>query len=329
MKKYIFLIILPALLFSSCKKESSSNDLGSVSMGTNSATDVYYSFANGEAGTVANTDWDIAFSVPLMTASVIINEGSGTELYCVGDTNAWNNVNASTISGLEQRYNDKSNWMAGAFNHNISDPMNFGWGTYNISQHLVKGDSIFIIKLGTGILKKLFIRGKSSQGVFTLRWADIDGSNQVDMNVPTATDTTRHFIHFSLSQQQIVAAEPEKDKWDLLFTNYITLVPTGPASFMNYSVMGILANPDVKLIKVTGIAPETSKLSDANNDFSSQADLIGWDWKVYDQPANTYSIAPNTSYFAKLKNGKIYKIYFTEYGGHEAGTVSFKTELVE
>ncbi len=71
-----------------------------VDMESGSGSDVYYSMAGGVANTVNRNDWDIAFSVPVQTATILINEGKGLELYCVGDTNAWESINASSIDGL-------------------------------------------------------------------------------------------------------------------------------------------------------------------------------------------------------------------------------------
>jgi len=332
MKKFLFLIILPTLFFVSCKKDSSTiDDTITVDMGTNSIYDTYYSFDKGQVKTIANTDWDIAFSVPVMTASIIISEGAGVQLWCVGDTNAWSKVNQSTINNLQPRYNDKSNWMNGAFNQNSVYPFNFGWGTYQMDTHNVIGDSIYIIKLTDGSYKKLFIREKNgSADTYVLRWANPDGSHQVDTSISPATySATKNFIHYSILNKKLIEAEPDKDKWDLLFTNYIVKLQTGPTSFMDQPVVGVLANKDVKLLKVTGIAPENASLSDSTSGFSSQADLIGWDWKTYNQNTSQYSITADTSYFAKLAGGSIYKIYFTRYIGHATGTIEFKTKLVE
>jgi hypothetical protein len=333
MKKLLFLIILPSLFFVSCEKDSDTTDYTkTVDMGANSSNDVYYSFANGEVKSIANTDWDIAFSVPLQTATIIINEGAGVQLWCVGDTNSWTAVGQSTIDNLKPRYNDKTDWMKGAFNHNKIIPFNFGWGTYHMDTHNVNGDSIFIIKLSDNSFKKLSIRQRiGASDTYVMRWSDPDGSNEVNTSFsPAPYSKTKHFIHYSIVNKKVVEAEPDKDKWDLLFTNYVVKIPAGPATFMDYTVTGVLANKNVQLLKITNKAPEIATLSDsASVGFKAQADLIGWDWKVNDPITHAYSLAPNTSYFAKLANGKIYSIYFTKYISHEAGTIEFKAKPVE
>jgi hypothetical protein len=333
MKKILFLIVLPLLFFVSCEKDKDkTDDTKTVDMGANSSNDVYYSFANGVVKTLERVDWDIAFSVPLQTATIIINEGAGVQLWCVGDTNSWKTVGQSTIDNLKPRYNDKTDWMKGAFNQNQKPPFNFGWGTYHMDTHNVSADSIFIIKLSDKSFKKLSIRQRTgASDTYVMRLSDPDGSNPVDASFsPALYSKTKHFIHYSLVNKKVVEAEPDKDKWDLIFTNYVVKVPAGPGTFMDYTVMGVLANKSVQLLKITDKAPEISALSDsASTGFKAQADLIGWDWKINDQVTHLYSIAPNTSYFAKLGSGAIYKIYFTNYVSQTVGTIEFKTKLVE
>ncbi|HJZ39755.1 MAG TPA: hypothetical protein VJ203_05265 [Bacteroidales bacterium] len=335
MRKLYHIIIAVALVFTACENDDNTTDPYSevtVSMEANSASDVYYSFATGEVNKVPRSDWDIAFSVPLQSATILINEGAGVELYCVGDTNAWESVDENTIEGLEPRYNNKSDWSTGAFNLNASGFPNYGWGTYHQStDHNVGGDSIYVIKLADGDFKKLMIRvklGATSSNV--IRWADLTGNNETVENFSTTPYfDAKHFIHYSLVNNEIVEAEPGMDEWDLLFTRYVVRIPAGPGVFMNYPVMGVLGNPDVTIARVTGIPPEKATESDFTGGYSDAADVIGFDWKVSDPVTHEVSLADSTSYFVESVDGKKYQLYFTNYGGNAAGTVSFKVKTLE
>lgn len=336
MKINSLIAILSIILVIGCKDEDNDSpiitgsDTLNIEMGTNSINDVYYSLSGGTVKTTAKSLWDIAFSVPLQTASIIINEGGGVELYCAGDTNAWSSINASTITSLEKRYNDKSDWMKGAFNHNNIEPYNYGWGTYNMKLHNVYGDSIYMIKLTDGSLKKLWIKERiGASDTYVLRWADPDGQNEVNTTFSPAPYSTKHFIHYSIVGQEKVEVEPDMATWDLLFTSYVAKVPTGPSSSMNYPVMGILANKSVTIAEVSDIDPVSAVLSDTTTGFSTQTDLIGWDWKENDRVTHAYTIVPNTCYFVKQAGGDIYKLYFTAYGGNSAGSVTIVTQLME
>jgi hypothetical protein len=334
MKRLMILYTLPVFLLASCHKNSdnkNSEKTVTVSMEPNSTNDVYYSFANGVSNSVVRTDWDIEFSVPLQTASILINEGAGVELYCVSDTLHWATIDTSGLQTHGPRFNNNSDWSDGAFNLYDTGGFNFGWGTYNLVVHNVYGDSIYIIKLTDGSLKKLFIRNRIGiPDTYVLRWANIDGSSQVDTTFSCAPYyKKKNFIQYSLLTKKIVEAEPDTTTWDLLFTRYIVKLPAGPGTTINYLVTGVLINPLEKGLKVTGITPENANYTDTAATFTSQADIIGWDWKINDQTTHLYSIAPNTSYFVKLSNGTIYRIYFTNFVSSADGNITFKTKMVD
>lgn len=300
-----------------------------VSMGTNSASDVYYSLADGEVNTVNRTDWDIAFSTPTQSATVLINEGAGVELYCAGDSTAWESIDENTISTLQPRFNDKSGWTKGAFNQNANpaDPFNFGWGHYNMDDHNVYGDSIYVIKLSDGTFRKFFYRKRiGGTATHILVWANLDGSGPVNTNViATSYVGTHNFIHYSIVNQEIVEAEPLKDQWDMLFTRYIIQIPAGPGVIMNYPVMGVLTNTGVTVSKVSGTPPSKA----VEGTYSDHADVIGWDWKVSDPVTHEISLVDSVSYFIQSVDGVKYQLYFTNYGGNAAGTISFKKKTME
>jgi hypothetical protein len=330
MKRYILPGVMLVFLLSSCKKN---NDIikDYVSMGLNSTNDVYYSFANGQVKSALRSDWDIAFSVPLQTAAILINEGAGVELYCVGDTNAWDSANASSLLSHKPMYNNKSDWSDGAFNINASGGFNFGWGTYNMVTHSVYGDSVFIIKLVNGSYKKLLIKNRIGiPDTYVLRWANLDGTELVNTTFSaSAYYNKKNFIQYSIVNQKIVEAEPDMNSWDLLFTRYIVKIPISPESFLYYSVTGVLINPLETAVKVTGVDPEVANYTDTTASFTSQADVIGWDWKTNDSETHLYSIVPNVSYFVKLTDGSIYRIYFKEFTGITEGSITFNSKKIE
>ena len=333
MKKLIYLIIIGVILSTSCKKEDCECTAEEVNifMGANQANDVYYSFNVGEVSSANRSEWDLAFSVPLRTATIRINEGAGVLLYKVGDTTVWEAVDTSGISAWEPLYNDNSQWMRGAFNLE-ADGFDFDWAIYDHGNtHNVIGQYIYVIKLSDGSYKKLYILMRiGNTDTYVLRWADIDGLNQVDDTFsPAAYADSKHFIHYSLVNQEMIEIEPDKDSWDLLFTRYVTKIPAGEDTEIDYPVMGVLMNKDRKAVKVTGIPPADASFTDAEEDFTNQADIIGWDWKIQDPVTHEISIVENTSYFVNISNLGIYKVYFTDYAGEAAGTLTFSQLKVE
>lgn len=335
MKKYIFLSLAISSLFLSCSKDNQTDPFNEfvVSMETDHGSDVYYNFTQGVVKSISRNTWDLAFSTPVQTAVIRINEGADAELYCVADTAAWSTYTSFNAVEYEELLNSKSDWSLGAFNvnHDPGNIFNYGWGTYAMADHNVHGDSLYVIRLTDGSFKKMVIKKKiGATDVYMLRWANIDGSEQVDTSFSCAPyASTKHFIHYSLTGSEVVEVEPDMSEWDLLFTRYNTMIPTGPSTFMKYPVTGVLSNPDISSAKAMGVPPVSATLADAAGGFINEADVIGYDWKVSDPVTHEISLVDSLSYFVQSVDGNTYQLYFSEYGGMGQGTITIKTRLVE
>lgn len=336
MNKILYFFTASILVFASCESEKTPADkskLVDIDMGAHQASDLYYSFENGEVLTTERDQWDIAFSVPLQTAAIRINEGVGIRLYIASnDTADWAAIDTSGFDEWEAIYNSSSDWMNGAFNRNATDdPFNFGWATYDFAEtHTVWGEFLYVIRLSDDSYKKLFIRKRIGMtDTYELRWADIDGSNEINTSIKMPQYADKHFIHFSISNNAVIDVEPASDSWDLLFTKYIEILPAGPGIFIPYPVMGVLINQNHQGLEVSGVPVENSNYTDNADGFVEEADVIGWEFKISDPVSHAVSLADSTSYFVKLLNGDIHKLYFTEYGGEATGRMSFKTEKLD
>jgi hypothetical protein len=330
-KSFFVYSILVILLFFSCNKDETTNGFEeiSISLGGNLVYDIYYSFNQGEIAKVKRSDWDIAFSVPLQTAAIRINEGSGAELFSAGSANDWNNLKIPTGTNVvDKLWNDKSDWLIGAFNR-YTDPsnvFNYSWGTYDHAvTYDVLGDSVYVIKLTDGSQKKIFIEKRDGhENKYYVTWANLDGSDSttaiIDMNV-----SNKNFVYFSLKENKIVDFEPDADLWDLLFTVYKEKIPINPGSFIDYDVMGVLINQQKSVAKVDDKNPEDACLCDAEN-FTNEADIIGWDWKEFDNQNKDYVLDKQLSYFVKVNDNETYQIHFTNYNGTQTGNISFKVK---
>ena len=192
MKNLILLFAVISSILISCEDNDSPQDPYqeyTISMGNNSEEDVYFSLAQGVANTATRADWDIEFSTPMQSAAIRINEGAGVQLYSVGDTNQWETVVSFDAGNYEELLNDNSDWSNGAFNRTATGFPNYGWGTYHQGNpdHNVGGDSLYVIKLTDGSLKKFMIRSRIGlTGTYILRWADIDGSEEVNTSFSCA-----------------------------------------------------------------------------------------------------------------------------------------------
>ena len=278
---------------------------------------------------VPNNDWDIAFNLQPMNSSIRTNDGMGVELYSYnyGDTSSWNNINTGTIQMVTNpMYNSDSNWSLGAFDRNQLGHPDYGWGVYNMTTHEVIGDSIFIIKTVSGNWKKLVIE-KLATGIYTFRYANLDGSNQIVQSINKSNYPGKNFIYYSLDQDLIQDREPLSSDWDITFTKYSTDYPTQQGT-MPYSVTGVLQNNGIEVAEANNIASPGTYTNYNGHSFLTDINEIGYDWKYYDFASGSYLLDPNTCFFVKDYANNVYRIVFTAFGGSATGDIEFNAQLV-
>jgi hypothetical protein len=293
----------------------------SISMGAGYANEVYYSLGGGIVGTASRSGWDIAFSTDPMSSTVMINEGYGLELYAypLGAFAAWNDVDTSGMSEWPALYNSDTSWLNGAFDRNSTGHPDYGWGVYNTQNHDVVGDSLFILKLSDGSLKKVFIEKRAAMtNSFTIQYGNIDEAG-VSLEISCGNYTSKNFIYLSLTSGEVLDIEPESDSWDLLFTKYHD-------ESIPYIVTGVLTNAEIETAEVRNTDPGLADPATAV--FSYDISTIGSDWKEFDMGSYTYVTEPDLCYFAK-KGEDMYKITFTGTDGSASGTIVFDIELLD
>ena len=319
MKKLIFTSFIAAATFAQTHAQNPVND--SATLGAGYAKQTYYSLANGTKTTIDKTSWDIGFSVVNMDVTIITNYG--VTLWKSPVTNvdsAWNNTDTVGIDAWTKLYNSDTTWENGAFNQGANG-FDYGWGTYSMTTHKLTGNSVFIIKLHNGDYKKIIIREMNTTGVYTIEHANIDGTNAITKTINKADYPNKNFVHYSISTDQLINQEPNTANWDLLFTQYYTLINAG-TSVVNYGVSGVLTNKNTEIIKAENVNA-TNYVDYTNHTFTSQINTIGYDWKTYSN--GTYVIADSTVYFVKDQANDIWKVLMTGFGGSSTGDVHFST----
>ena len=292
-----------------------------ISLTPSYANQSFYSMQNGEVANVDNTDWDIAFSTEAMSSSIRINGGMGAELYLypLGDTTDWNTFDAANISSWSPVHNSDTNWSIGAFNKHTTSAFDMGWGMYSMITHYVYGDSLYAIKTLSGNWKKLWIKQLAS-GEYSFKYANLDGSNEVNASVQKSNFSGKNFAYYSLDQNTAINREPNSQDWDITFTKYITDVQGQP-----YSVTGVLSNSDIHVAQADNVNPNIYTDYIQHN-MATAINTIGYDWKSFDMSTFSYSIDPNRCYFVKDLNDIVWRIFFTFFEGSSTGIVEFNTE---
>mgnify|MGYP001282799073 FL=1 len=282
----------------------------------------FFSLENGEVANLANTDWDLAFSTATMSSSIRINGGMGTELYLypLGDTTDWNSFNSSNISSWLPIHNSDTNWFLGAFDKNSTSMFDMGWGMYSMITHYVTGDSLYAIKTVGGNWKKLWIQ-QLANDEYSFKYANLDGSNEINTTVQKTNYTDKNFVYFSLDQNVILDREPISQDWDITFTKYIT-----PVQGMAYGVTGVLSNDGVHVAQADNIPDPNSYNDYSQHPMMTEINSIGYDWKSFDMSTFSYSVEPYRCYFVKDLQDKVWRIIFTSFEGSSTGNIEFNAQ---
>jgi len=293
----------------------------SISMGAGYADEVFYSLENGIVETSPRSAWDIAFSTDPMSSTVLINEGYGVELYTYpnGDQTAWDAIDTSSISEWQAMYNSDTSWYYGAFDRNDLGHPDYGWGVYNTQTHDVMGDSLFLIKLGDGSLKKIFIEKRAAMtNSFSIKYGNIDEAGE-SREISCGDYSGKNFIYFSLSSGEVLDIEPDIDSWDLLFTKYHD-------ESIPYIVTGVLTNGEVETAEIR--YTDTDLADPGTAVFDDDISIIGSDWKSFDMGTFTYTVEEDLCYFVK-KGEEIYKMIFISTDGSASGKIVFEKEYLD
>ncbi|MFN3876614.1 MAG: T9SS type A sorting domain-containing protein, partial [Flavobacteriales bacterium] len=261
------------------------------------------------------------------TGSILLNTAKGHKLYKAPYALAqWASVDtAGLAASWPQQHNSETNWSSGAFNQGLTaNPFDLGWGIYNFQTHNITGDSCFVLQLAGGAWKKLRIDGfTAATNSFTFTWANLDGSGEQTGSLVRSAFPGKNFGYYSLANNAALDLEPPADSWDLLFTKYMALVSQPfPA---HYPVAGVLQNRLVEALEVDGVP--TADAQWWGSPFSAEINVIGFDWKSFNQGTFQWEIAQDRAYFVKDRNGSIWKLVFTGYGGSANGNFIFSQQL--
>lgn len=301
-------------------------ELVQVSYGQSYKNQAYYRLADDAVETIDNNAWDIAFTTADGAAGIHLNEsavtfGAEAALYLAPTNNFEDPINSADLMG--RLYNDEKSWDFGAFNsiRDPNDPNDFGWGTMNAG--VVTGDEVFVIKFKDGSYKKLQIVSLD-QGVYTVKYAGLDGSNENTVTFDKADFAASDLAFLSLTTGQTLPAI--SIDWDLAFLRYASPNDDGSGGIIQIMSSGVLSAPGVEVAQADNVIPEEVEYEDYIDSLSSDIDVIGWDWKLFNNMI--WELAENRAYFVKTTDGAVWKLVFKQFGGSTTGDAVFSKELV-
>jgi hypothetical protein len=322
----LYQIILLSLIMSGSFRSFSATQMeeDSITMGAGYANDIYYSFQDGEVSSVARANWDIAFYTLTWSAGIMTNDGIGVELYLypTDDTSGWNAVDTAGLSTWPVLYNSTTDWEIGAFNRNELGHPDYGWGVYNTITHNVVGDSIYILKLANGSFKKFQVIEKISiQNDYYFRFANLDGTGEVNEMVDCSGYEDKNFVYYSLTEEAILDREPLSESWDILFTKYMGELEGG----IPYPVTGALNNLTIPANRFDQVGPDFEDYTAAPMDTARSP--IGHDWKYFDMNTFSYVVEDSIAFFVMDHQKDVYKLVFSVFDYAVGKVVFTKTKV--
>lgn len=293
----------------------------------------YFSLAAGTERQVANASWDIAFTVAPQDAGIIINESVGSTpgslpiqaFFTFSDDFS---VSLDPLSFEDfPLYNRETSWSYGALNEyrEPGNPDDFGWGVYNPATQEINGVYVYAIQLRDGTYLKFQIQSLIN-GLYTFRYAQLDGTGEQTKTISKSDHAGKMLAYFSFGSGEVVDVEPSGG-FDLIFCRYYDLLFVGGDS-VEYLVTGILSAAGVEVAEANHVDTDSVQFQDYADSLSSNPEIIGHDWKVFDLNNFAWILPDDLVYFVKTQDGRIWKVRFVEFEGSTTGTAVFeKTDL--
>lgn len=327
LKAAIFLFITGLMPFSIMAQTFEPND--EISMMPGYVQDVYYNFTNGEIKSINRAQWDLAFMVNVNSA-ISVNTPEGLMLYKTPYAiSEWTSVDTAGIIINENRLvNDPQSWFSGAFNRTMTgNPNDIGWAEYDFNTHQLLGDSLYVLKLRDTTYKKIAILSRID-GSYEMKYADLDGGNEVTVKIPTKDYVSNLFVYYRFEGNSIIPAgfEPDEKNWDVLFCKYMHEFEEFSISQEEkwYGVTGVLLHPSLQAAHLATSNRQTAKWKEA--EFTEQTNIIGYDWKEFDMQSFAWVLDSKAVYFVIDKKDDVWKLIFTDFEGSSTGVVKFYKE---
>ena len=308
----------------------------SISTGAGYQKQSYVNLFAGTEKQVNNTAWDIAFTVNAQQAGIFFNESAGSSM---GQAQAEVEVFYALTEdfGEEpdpgalvdfQLFNSEKSWSYGAFNEirDTSNALDFGWGFYDNQLGQIVGNAVYVIKRRNDQYLKFTVQSLSG-GIYTFKYANLDGSNEVIKTINKADFTDKTLAYFSFDTGEVVDVEPTTGGFDLLYCRYYTpyLVPNS-TDYVPYNVTGVLSGPGVQVAKADGIDPATVAYAAYQDSLRTELNVIGYEWKILS--GFSFVLDQDLVFFLKSADSRVWKLRFTGFGGSSTGVAQLeKTDL--
>jgi len=323
--KNLVLVLLIFVSLTACFKKEDAIDLPSGNtiitscfLGNNYEKQMYFDLSTNTFQEHQLADWDLSFQSTKFGFGIFRNSGYNINVRKINIFNLDEPKANDTNYILQQKlFNDDPNGKI--------ESSAFGdWRNYFI-KHQTTGvvtTGIYVIELsylsGMDRFRKMQILGYNDS-VYAIRITKLNETNAPLIEI--RKDYNQNFTYYSFKNNGSIIqnAEPNKNSWDFLITQYrYTFYKNTPAELPNYPVRGVLNNPNnIEVYRDSAVTEFDSISSNfiQNRLFSKNRDAIGFDWKDidYSSGANLYKVNSKITYIVKDTDGYYYKLRFLDF----------------
>jgi hypothetical protein len=278
-----------------------------IEMGPSYGTQHFYDLESDSVlAVVDRSSWDIALGSSNLNRSIYVNSSKLMKVCDLGP------VNFETALLPQQPV-----WKIDASSGDI-DSTGIGFWAEGNPGSLSSKNHVYVLDLGFSTLGEALGKMKLQMlgfqnGAYRIRFSGYPSGPIHELSIPINLDYS--FMYATLSGNgAVVSVAPAASEWDLLFSQYTTMVPNPDNGIPEaYSVNGILLNPQgVSAARAFDGVFDSLGISDLPfYALSSQWDLIGYDWKRYDFNTASYLIQTNNLYLIRNRMGNYFKLRFT------------------
>lgn len=315
-------MLLPVLgLLTSCFKEDERvipippGDVSEVviEMLPDYSIQTYFDLTNGEViSTNLKDSWDLGLTCKEGDYTLILNTARFIK---VAHTGSDNFDVTYTTEGFEWKFDESTG--------NPSGNAIGKWWDSTVSGPVSKGEVLLVDRgidaegLPAGYLKMQPLIN-SSNGEVSVRIANLNGSDERTFSF-TKVAGLRYVAMSFEGGQNAVQPEPLLAEWDLLFTQYTTLLFTDVGDPYPYLVTGVLINDSLVSVVMDSVTPfeNVTRESAESLILSDRQDVIGYDWKQVNGDVTsgnvTYTAIPEMVYIIKNTDGFFFKLRFIDF----------------
>lgn len=334
MKQIILFFLLMSLfigLTTSCFKEDSkiaphpvdTTKVEMIPMTQYYSHQVYFDLTTGEqVAQNLKSDYDLMFSSSDTGYQIRLNTA---KFMMAAATNALRFEDVTDTTGLTWRFDASS-----------GNPDSVAFGDWLV---LAGADTLFpqrvyivdrgIDDLGRvlGLRKVIFHRLAADKYRFS--YCKMDNSDQHEYLI--GKEAGYNTVQFSFDTQAALQTEPLNTNWDLLFTQYTTMLITSEGENYPYLLTGVLINPNGVAVAFDSTMVFDNVVVDdvLYLDYSHRPDVIGYNWKELIGDINGgdfyYKCNPRFNYFIQTRSGVFYKLRFTSFYDPVSGEKGYPT----